>query len=239
MVHDGASRSRRAAIRWRRSSPRNAFVGRRDSDPAVQEWRIRADVLRRRRARRRRRRRDRARAAGERALPAASRSRLRRVRPDAHGDDGLQGRSGLQRARRGALDLDSSAATTSRRTSRPNDLGRLSSGDGLQLRRQTCATAKRGPGTVFRSYWVRHPPEQRVELRRRSTSARTANVDANQVWRNFWTTQRQRHADQAAGSEHAADARRAVDGAVPAGWTTNVQSSNRGSRKRAGTRQLT
>jgi hypothetical protein len=106
-----------------------------------------------------------------------------------------------------------------------NDLGRLGNGDGLQfvgdLRyRQTT------PGKIFRSYWIGTRQTNEWNYGGNHVT-RTAQVYANQVWRNFWTT-----------LVSYTDTRRRLDGRltrggplmeVPHGWSANLQLRNRAS----------
>ena len=116
-----------------------------------------------------------------------------------------------------------------------NDLGRLGNGDGLQFVGDLRYRETR-PGRIFRSYWV--GTRQTNEWNYGGDHVtRTANVYANQVWRNFWTTQASYTL-----TRRRLDARLTRGGPlmeVPEGWSTNVQLRNRASSQTSWNTQLT
>ncbi|HXR44757.1 MAG TPA: DUF5916 domain-containing protein, partial [Pseudolysinimonas sp.] len=116
-----------------------------------------------------------------------------------------------------------------------NDLGRLGNGDGLQFVGDLRYRETR-PGRIFRSYWV--GTRQTNEWNYGGDHVtRTANVYANQVWRNFWTTQASYTL-----TRRRLDARLTRGGPlmeVPEGWSSNVQLRNRASSQTSWNTQLT
>ena len=116
-----------------------------------------------------------------------------------------------------------------------NDLGRLGNGDGLQFVGDLRYRETR-PGPIFRSYWV--GTRQTNEWNYGGDHVtRTAQVYANQVWRNFWTTQASYTL-----TRRRLDARLTRGGPlmeVPEGWSTNVQLRNRASSQTSWNTQIT
>ena len=116
-----------------------------------------------------------------------------------------------------------------------NDLGRLGNGDGLQFVGDLRYRETR-PGPIFRSYWV--GTRQTNEWNYGGDHVtRTAQVYANQVWRNFWTTQ-----GSYTLTRRRLDARLTRGGPlmeVPEGWSTNVQLRNRASSQTSWNTQMT
>ena len=104
-----------------------------------------------------------------------------------------------------------------------NDLGRLGNGDGLQFVGDLRYRETR-PGKIFRSYWV--GTRQTNEWNYGGDHVtRTAQVYANQVWHNFWTTQASYTL-----LRRRLDARLTRGGPLmeaPQGWSANVQVRNR------------
>lgn len=106
-----------------------------------------------------------------------------------------------------------------------NDIGRLGNGDGLQFVGDLRYRETK-PGRFFRSYWIgtRHSNEWNYGG---DHVTRNAQVYANQVWRNFWTTQTSYTI-----SRRRMDARLTRGGPLmeaPEGWTANIQLRNRAS----------
>ena len=166
--------------------------------------------------RRRRAGRDRARAARQRALRAAARSRLRACTTRrARRMSGFKAGSSLQRqgGRHWIWTIQHDNESPNLEL---NDLGRLGTATASSSS-ATCATARRMPGTIFRSYWV--GTRQTNEWNYGGDHVtRTAQVYANQVWRNFWTTQASYTL-----TRRRLDARLTRGGPlmeVPQGWTT-------------------
>ena len=116
-----------------------------------------------------------------------------------------------------------------------NDLGRLGNGDGLQFVGDLRYRETK-PGPVFRSYWV--GTRQTNEWNYGGDHVtRTAQVYANQVWRNFWTTQASYTL-----TRRRLDARLTRGGPlmeVPQGWTSNIQLRNRASSQTSWNTQIT
>jgi hypothetical protein len=116
-----------------------------------------------------------------------------------------------------------------------NDLGRLGNGDGLQfigdLRyRETT------PGPIFRSYWVGTRLQNEWNYGGDHVT-RTSQVYANQVWRNFWTTQ-----VSFTDLRRRMDARLTRGGPVmeaPQGWSSNVVLRNRSSAQTSWSTSIT
>jgi Domain of unknown function (DUF5916) len=106
-----------------------------------------------------------------------------------------------------------------------NDLGRLGNGDGLQFVGDLRYRETR-PGRIFRSYWIGTRQSNEWNYGGDHVT-KTAQLYANQVWRNFWTTE-----SSFTVTRRRMDARLTRGGPlmeIPQGWSTNVQLRNRAS----------
>lgn len=116
----------------------------------------------------------------------------------------------------------------------PNDLGRLNSGDGIQLigdlrYRETV------PSKVLRSYWI-GATQTNEWTYGGELQNNTAQIYANQVWKNFWTT-----VASYTVTSPTKDARLTRGGPlmeVPRGWTADIQLRNRASAQTEWSGQL-
>ena len=80
-------------------------------------------------------------------------SRLRGLRPDAHDAVGVQGSAAACSGRAAVTGSGRIQHDNESPNLELNDLGRLGTGDGLQFIGDF-AIARRGPGAIFRSYWI-------------------------------------------------------------------------------------
>jgi hypothetical protein len=116
-----------------------------------------------------------------------------------------------------------------------NDFGRLGNGDGLQFVGDLRYRETK-PGRLFRSYWI--GTRQTNEWNYGGDHVtKNAQVYANQVWRNFWTTQMSYTI-----SPRRIDARLTRGGPLmeaPRGWTANVQLRNRASSQTSWSTDIT